>query len=360
MKYMKNRKKKFINRIVSALLVGVMTVGFIPTSIFAEEEPQRLETTMPTVDEIKEGMSVFGFGTQQAEVEEHGKYILTVFRQGDLSKEQNVTLYSTDVSAKYGKDYRIITDNTEETPIENTLFESYADEDKAKESKENVDYVQSMMDSSTSEDTDMTIDEYLDENSEDTKDNSDEKNAAEDGSTLAKMKEEQTGVKSRTLSDTPLASLQSQILPDMSVENGYETSSKTNISFAPGEESKDIVFEIIDDKESVGDEMFQLILETSDENATVISPSQCGIVIKDDEPIEHSKLSFTQSEYTSDGDKATVTVKREGAPYSFVTAKVNVTENGDAQNGVDFAGGSVDITFIPYVNEQSVDIPDIF
>lgn len=354
---MKNKKKKFINRIVSALLVGVMTVGFIPTSIFAEEEPQRLETTMPTVDEIKDGMSVFGLGTQQAEVEEHGKYILTVFRQGDLSKEQTATLYSTDVSAKYGKDYRIITDNTEETPMENTLFESYADEDKAKESKESVDYVQSMMDSSTSEDTDMTIDEYLDENSEDTKDNSDEKNAAEDGSTLAKMKEEQTGVKSRTLSDTPLASLQSQILPNMSVENGYETSSKTNISFAPGEESKDIVFEIIDNKESEGDGMFQLILETSDENATVTSQSQCGIVIKDDETIEHSKLSFTQSEYTSDGDKATVTVKREGAPYSFVTAKVNVTENGDAKSGVDFAGGSVDITFIPYVNEQSVDIP---
>ena len=66
---MKNKKKKFINRIVSALLVGVMTVGFIPTSIFAEEEPQRLETTMPTVDEIKDGMSVFGLGTQQAEVE---------------------------------------------------------------------------------------------------------------------------------------------------------------------------------------------------------------------------------------------------------------------------------------------------
>lgn len=359
-KEMKTKKKKFINRIVSALLVGVMAVGFVPTSIFAEEEPQRLETTMPTVDEIKDGMSVFSLGTQQAQVDEHGKYILTVFRQGDLSKEQTATLYSTDVSAKYGKDYRIIDDNTEETPMEQTLFESYADEDKAKESEENVDYVQSVIDSSTDEDSDMTIDEYLDETSEDTedkKDNSDEKSAAEEGSTLAQMKEEQTGVKSRTLTDTPLSSLQSQILPSMSVDDGYETSSETTVTFAPNEQSKEIVFEILDDKESEGEEMFQLTLETSEENATVITPSQCGIVIEDDEPVEHSKLSFTQSEYTSDGDKVTVTVKREGAPYSFVTAKVNVAENGDAQQGVDFAGGSVDITFIPYVNEQSVDIP---
>lgn len=351
---MRNLTKKFMNRIVSAFLAGTMTAGLIPMSVFAGEEPQRLETAMPAVDEIKEGMSVFGLGTQQAEVQEHGKYILTVFRQGDLSKEQTVTLYSTDVSAKYGEDYRIIADNTEETPMENTLFEGYADEDNAKESEESVDYVQSIIDSSTSDDTDMTIEEYLDENSEE---KTDGKNAAEEGSTLAKMKEEQTGVKSRTITDTPLTNLQSQILPNMSVENGYKTSSKTNITFAPEEESKDIVFEIIDDKESEGEEIFQLILETSDENTAVISPSQCGIVIEDDEPIEHSKLSFTQSEYVSDGDKATVTVKREGAPYSFVTAKVHVTENGDAQKGVDFAGGNVDITFIPYVNEQSVDIP---
>ncbi len=351
---MKKIRKKFINRTISALLAGAMTAGVIPASVFAEEEPQRLETAMPDAGEIQEGMSVFGLGTQQAEVEEHGKYILTVFRQGDLSNEQTVVLYSTDVSAKYGEDYRIIADNTEETPMENTIFESYADEDKAKESEENVDYVQSVIDSSTSEDTDQTIEEYLDENSED---ETKEPDAAEEGSTLAKMKEEQTGVKSRTLTDTPLASLQSQILPNMSVENGYETSSETSIKFAPGEESREIVFEIIDDKKSEGDEIFQLILETSDENTSVIDPSQCGIVIKDDEPIEHSKLSFTQNEYTSDGEKATVTVKREGAEYSFVTAKVNVKENGDAQDGIDFAGGSVDITFIPYVNEQSVDIP---
>lgn len=162
---MKNKASNVLTRVTSLLLALIMTFGAVPATVYAAEEPQRLETTMPDLPEgLAEGQSVFCFGTAQVDLPENGgSYILTVFRLGDTSTEQHVTLYSADVSAKYGEDYRIRLDGIVESPAEKTLIEQNAEESAARESAEAVDYVQSLVDSSSDENAEGTIEDYLDD-----------------------------------------------------------------------------------------------------------------------------------------------------------------------------------------------------
>ena len=65
------------------------------------------------IPEAKNGNHVY-FGTFSAELsEQEAIYSLPIYREGNLEEEASVTLLSVDISAKYGQDYELVSDEFE-------------------------------------------------------------------------------------------------------------------------------------------------------------------------------------------------------------------------------------------------------
>lgn len=375
-------------RIISAFLAAVMLSGIIPAMpVFADEEPVLLETQKLENVEYDENISYTMMGTVQSEVDERGRYIITVYRCGNTSVESAVDLKTADVSAKYGIDYIIDDDRytTETAETDGTLLELSADEERVQEGKESLDALKEMVDSSadTEENADKPeanadmfyITEDEDEESEDTEslyaadlfahsfaELAEDEQAVKDAgkSSLAKLKEEQTGLETRPTYETDMEPVTNVIMNSMGVVDiaeHIETSSTTPLVFAPGETEKQIIIKILEDKESEGQEIINFMLSDPDENTELAEPITTSIIINDDEPVVHSKVSFTAEEFDTQDGVATVTVTRDEALYSYVTAKVRTVENGNAKEGKNYSLTDTEIEFRPYQQETSFEIP---
>ena len=93
-------------------------------------EPQAEEARLLPVQDFPEmdyaeGVSYVGLATVGGSVEESGSCLLTVRRAGDVSRASDVELLTVDVSASYGRDYRIDDPvwKTEVTPQSETLVQ---------------------------------------------------------------------------------------------------------------------------------------------------------------------------------------------------------------------------------------------
>lgn len=375
-------------RVISAFLAAVMLSGVIPAMpVFADEEPVLLETQKLENVEYDENISYTMMGTVQSEVDERGRYIITVYRCGNTSVESAVDLKTADVSAKYGIDYIIDDDRytTETAETDGTLLELSADEERVQEGEEGLEDLQAMVDSiaETEENADKPeatadmfyITEDEEEESEDTENlyaadlfahsfselAEDEQAVKDEGkSSLAKLKEEQTGLETRPTYETDMEPVTNVIMNSMGVVDiaeHIETSSTTPLVFAPGETEKQIIIKILEDKESEGQEIINFMLSDPDENTELAEPITTSIIINDDEPVVHSKVSFTAEEFDTQDGVATVTVTRDEALYSYVTAKVRSVENGDAKEGKNYSLTDTQIEFRPYQEETSFEIP---
>lgn len=375
-------------RVISAFLAAVMLSGIIPAMpVFADEEPVLLETQRLENVEYDENISYTMMGTVQSEVDERGRYIITVYRCGNTSVESAVDLKTADVSAKYGIDYIIDDDRytTETAETDGTLLELSADEERVQEGEEGLEDLQAMVDSiaDTEENADKPeanadmfyITEDEDEESEDTESlyaadlfahsfaelAEDEQAVKDEGkSSLAKLKEEQTGLETRPTYETDMEPVTNVIMNSMGVVDiaeHIETSSTTPLVFAPGETEKQIIIKILEDKESEGQEIINFMLSDPDENTELAEPITTSIIINDDEPVVHSKVSFAAEEFDTQDGVATVTVTRDEALYSYVTAKVRSVENGDAKEGKNYSLTDTQIEFRPYQQETSFEIP---
>ncbi len=388
-----------VKRIISVLLTAAMLVGLLPVlPVFAEEEAILLEVQKLEDVEYDEALSYVMMGTVQSEVEERGRYILTVFREGNTSVESVVDIKTADVSAKYGVDYIIDDDRyfTETAETESTLLELSGNEELVQEGEESFEELQAMVDSSadTEENADKpeaTEDMFNIVETNDTgtdadipgdmlnitgdsdgtfgdervlsgqKEASDPQQATEEGkSSLAQLKEEQTGLATRPTYETDMEPVISTIMNDMGIVDiaeHIETSSTTQLVFAPGEAEKQIIIRILEDNESEGQEIINFMLSNPDENTELSEPTTTSIVINDDEPVVHSKVSFKSGEFEAQDGTVTVTVSRTEALYSYVTAMVRTVENGDAKAGSNYAETDTEIEFRPYQEETTVEIP---
>lgn len=375
-------------RVISAFLAAVMLSGVIPAMpVFADEEPVLLETQKLENVEYDENISYTMMGTVQSEVDERGRYIITVYRCGNTSVESAVDLKTADVSAKYGIDYIIDDDRytTETAETDGTLLELSADEERVQEGEEGLEDLQAMVDSiaDTEENADKPeanadmfyITEDAEEESEDTENlyatglfahsfaelAEDEQAVKDEGkSSLAKLKEQQTGLKTRPTYETDMEPVTNVIMNSMGVVDiaeHIETSSTTPLVFAPGETEKQIIIKILEDKESEGQEIINFMLSDPDENTELAEPITTSVIINDDEPVVHSKVSFAAEEFDTQDGVATVTVTRDEALYSYVTAKVRSVENGDAKEGKNYSLTDTQIEFRPYQEETSFEIP---
>lgn len=179
-------------------------------------------------------------------------------------------------------------------------------------------------------------------------------------SELAKLKEAQTGKPTRETSKTEFEPIQNLLMENSVGELGdsIETSSSTKIEFLPGETEKYVTVEILEDDISEGDEVFDLMLSGASEGYSIGSGLNCAITITDDEPTEYSKLGFSSAEYTADGNKATITVSRSGAEYSFCTAVVKTAQiENSAVVSENFSKVEAEISFAPYETEYTFEIP---
>ena len=363
------------------MVVGLTPVWAVPS---AEQEPAVLGGSSITLPEDAKGTFLaFAANTVVDEtpsamwtLDETGRYAVTIYRAGDLSGETTVDLRTIDTSAVYGEDYRIDDPRyqTEVMTTEGTLLQQYANNEEAiAQGQETMNDLSAQVESlrednaDTGEDpsgeaalagelpdaeedspaeggTDGTSDEAAAsgiptpgiaaaeaELPEDAG-SSEEADTEDNGkSELAKMKEAQTGLASRETVDTEFLpmdeSLISYLIPD--VGSAVETSSSTTLVFQPGETEKTVNFRILEDAVSEGDEMISFTLSEA-EGAAVFTPSVMSVSIRDDEPVEHSLISFTNAEYQAESGKVTVTVSRSGAEYSLVTAQIRSTEGGSA------------------------------
>jgi len=313
-----------MKRILSVFLSLLMVLGAFPMTVLADElreEPAVLSVSpLPDMEYIA-GTPYAGFAVEQTKLPEEGLYALTIRRTGDVSVGSELLVSTVDVSAVYGRDY-VMDDallKTEVLETTGTILEKSGDELNRQEAQEALANIQSLIEGSTQE-ADDTVQAAEDAEAA-------EESAAEpvdpENLSLAEMKELQSGMPVRETTDSEFTSLAADFLGEMNIDvaDYVETSSQTLVVFAPGEYEKTLSFRILEDDESEGEEIFNLLLSAEDEHTAMIeAASSVSFIIEDDEPVVHSVLNFSAAEYTAKDGFVAVVAEREGAVYSYVTA----------------------------------------
>lgn len=340
-----SKKRKFRStgkKLLSLLLCAAMGIsmgqGLTFKASAAKEEAGLvyLDSKRIAKDRLPKGDYLY-FGTAAAAVEEHGKYALRIYREGDLDKKVSVDIKAVDMTALYGKDYKFVMDDvkTADDAGEETILQKYA------KGKENAE-------SHKEEYTSL----YSGEN------NFGSSVSASDVSTLAKKKEEQTGTKARELteSDTEGQGLFDELTESFLADaiNGMDYSATCNVTFEAGEDEKTVKFQVLDDDESEGAEGFCFVL-ANPEDIELYEVSSASISIKDDEPIERSEISFSKSSYKAKNGKAVLKVKRTGAEYSVCDMTV-LTCGDTAKAGKNYTEKNETLAFAPYETEKEIEI----
>ena len=131
------------------------------------------------------------------------------------------------------------------------------------------------------------------------------------------------------------------------------------LTFAPGETEKYLEIVPKDNHKGDGDRMFYIILGAPSGTTTNSAASTCAFTIVDDEEQEPAVVSFSDAEYYYDGvsESVTVTVNREGAMNTVVTATVKTTGEGNAQIGRDYSQVDAELVFPFGVDHLTLDIP---
>ncbi len=302
-------------------------------------------------------------GTASAQVEERGEYAVRLYREGSLSQTASVDLRTIDLTAVYGKDYELVMDDVEETGDGTSILEKYVKgqsiqpSDKVRELLAKPSETQGQVQAVSAADkagaeaaSNLSGQQGVSEaaGSQDT----------EGTKTLAQVKEEQTKTKARKLQtsdngqQTLVESLSDALIAD-SMKN-VEASSRCTVQFAAGESEKTVRFRILEDKEKEGNEGFSLLL-ADPVNVQLFEVTACAVTIQDDEPVEHSKVSFTERTYQAKDGKAALTVKRVGAEYSVCDMAVKTCED-TAHAGTNYEEKNETLAFAPYETEKKIEL----
>ena len=337
-----------MKRIISTLLSICIAASFIPAAI-AEESPLVWDAIrMTELSDTETENGVIYLGLNSARCEEHGKYIMTVFRDGNSENEASVNISTIDISAAIGEDYDIHLDNVEYYDNGGTVMERNADIDP-------LDTIEEFTDSVNEVQTELSQKSSV--------------SAAESGSSLARIKEERTGQKTRSLSaasdttredfineiietygDDALTPEEYQANSEKLLENTgnniadyMAVSSTAQLIFAPGETEKQVEIEVYSDKKPEDDEIFMLMV-SAPEGAELGNPNTATITIADDEEKEEVFVSFKSEEQTLTNGEPII-IERTGADYYMASVDV-VLENGDSQT----------VYFKPYQTEAKIEM----
>ena len=326
--------RRMVSVVLVLVMVGMSLSGYIPpvrTAKAAAANMAALSLPVKVLPDIEtaEGMTYVGFVTGQSELPESGLYTLTIQRTGDVSRISYAIVETVDVSAVYGVDYRIEDDrwDTEVRETSGTLLELSGDELNRQAAAAAMNGIMdNILGSATAPETTLTADDI------------------DDSSSLAALKARQSGQSVRETYESEFTPLTESLMSDLDtdVADYVETSSATRIAFAPGETEQTIIFRVLEDTESEGQEMFNLLLSGGDDTTAAIEAARSlSFVIEDDEPVEHSTVTFSRETYQADDGVVKVTLTRDIAPYSYVTVGVRAA-------GSDYSWVSADAVFQPY------------
>ena len=349
-----------MKRVFSIILAAVMLMGVLPMNVIADEvrgDPVLLPAAELPVMEYAEGIPYAGFASGQANLPERGLYALTLRRAGDTSLASAVLVTTVDVSAVYGRDYAVKDSNwsTEKLESDGTILENSADEESRRQTRETLDAIEGIVADSMygTADGDIPADEPEPE---------DASEAAKDPEslTLAELKELQSGMPVRETTESEFTSLAETFLSQANIDPAeyLPITSVTRVEFAPGEREQTLTFRILEDGESEGQEMFNFLLSAADDCTAIIeAASSLSVIIEDDEPVEHSLVSFDAPSYTALDGFANVTVTRTGALYSYVTVNLRASEKGSAKEGENFEATDLTLVFQPFQDEAVAPVP---
>lgn len=115
-------------RLLSLLLALCMLWSVMATSVLAvpEETVIPLEASRLSADKLPDGNIIY-FGSAAASLpEEAAVYSVPIYREGDVSGEAAVEIHSIDITALYGEDYELVTDEAEIIGGDETILERYS------------------------------------------------------------------------------------------------------------------------------------------------------------------------------------------------------------------------------------------
>ena len=347
---MKHSCKRVVTLFLAiVMLFSVSEEGLAAVAANPQENAYLLPVqVLPDMDYV-EGMPYIGIATAGGSVEEAGSYLLTVRRTGDVTLGSTVELRTVDISAGYGRDYEIDdpTWKTEVFPHTETLVKQYGDEaNRLAAAQTLTELGQRISESAAAE-----------ENAADTG----SAVTTEPESELARLKMEQTGLPVRQTTedsgDMLPPELQSLLMEVTDVAELLDASSATKLTFAPGETEKTVRFCVLEDAESEGQEMISFLLAYPDDDTAMIEAVRSvSVIIEDDEPVERSRVSFTQASYSAGTEKATLLLQREGAEYSYAAVGVR-TADGTAIGGVHYEPLDVTVNFAQFQTTATVEVP---
>lgn len=347
---MKRTIWKVIVRRLICFALALLLTGSVPVDpVIAVEQQSTLPILLASsrLENVPEGNWVY-FGTASASLEESEKeYTVPVFRAGDLRAEAQVEIRSFDMTALYGRDYELIMSNAEKSGSDATILESYMTA--ALNAQDDL-----LEDDASSTAVETVCQDVPEENDADTQTNM-------PISALAQMKEEATGQPTRETYKTEvgadvesfLSSFAQSMIP--SAMDDVEYSASVVLAFAPGENVQWVTFRLLEDTESEGVENFSLSL-INGENVEPYSVTNLAVSISDNEPQEHSVVTFTAPRYDSENGIATVVVRRTGAEYSLVDMRIFTSES-TAKAHENYEPISETLTFLPYETEKKYEIP---
>jgi hypothetical protein len=140
---------------------------------------------------------------------------------------------------------------------------------------------------------------------------------------------------------------------DLTITGGTATSgadytppADLRVRFADGETSKAVVFPLVDDALSEGNETITLALANPSGSGAVRGQTLTTIVIEDNEPPPPPRLQFSAATYNvaENAGSVTITVTRSGSTSGTVTADFSTTD-GTATAGADYTAASGTLTF---------------
>ena len=313
-------------RLWSFLLVVCMLLSLVPGAAFAQEGTETSAATAWAAERIdalsveEMGEGVIYFGTTATRAEERGRYLLTLYRDGYTEEEATIELHTVDVSAKVKEDYQILNQETVYNEVDGTVLERNANYDALESIEKYQDTLAEIQGQQAEE--------------EGAEPENEEVESPAQTSSLAAIKEAQTGIPTRaTTSSGSLALVQQELseeeqaytaeLNKETAENlgDYVASSSTSVlTFAPGQTELQVEIAVLEDEEPEAEELVMLLL-SAPEGARLGDLKTATVIIEDDEEKEPAYVGFSAASYRLSEDSS-VALVRTGAAYQAVSVEV--------------------------------------
>ncbi|MCI8373202.1 MAG: hypothetical protein HFI75_12605 [Lachnospiraceae bacterium] len=370
--------RQAVKRTLAGLLSSAMLLTSLPAATFAEEAAASVENEYDAIlkmlaeedPEIAKQYpaGLFKFDTLLAEMNENSQEPLKLYlvRHGGTEGEATVNVKFSDYSARYGQDYTArlagaeedIAANPESQPLlyllgsgdaEENLRKSYGSYDAMVETlgQEKVDRMEDLLRQYAADK------EEADEAGQETP-------AVSEESPLYQLNEQvsqyaQGGVDTEQVWQTQQSMDAATAKLSWGMMEEVFPGTEVDVTFADGEQIKEIIVSPINNDTSDGERIFSVILnDITNQNSGIDSDNTVSVTMHDDEASALSKIHVDTTslpEYITPGSGTfTVTLKREEALYNTATANFFAVTD----NNVVLQSGK--IIFMPGMDEQKVEI----